>query len=61
MFNKIDKLKTQSEKSRLKAIQPEIYKSFKWVKQIHFISAEKGDGLPAVEQSIITFLNRLPE
>lgn len=61
MFNKIDKLKTQSEKSRLKAIQPEIYKSFKWVKQIHFISAEKGDGLPVVEQSIITFLNRLPE
>ncbi len=61
MFNKIDKLKTQSERSRLKAIQPEIYKSFKWVKQIHFISAEKGDGLPAVEQSIITFLNRLPE
>lgn len=61
MFNKIDKLKTQSEKARLKAIQPEIYKSFKWVKQIHFISAEKGDGLPVVEQSIITFLNRLPE
>jgi GTP-binding protein len=61
MFNKIDKIKTQSEKSRLKNIQPEIYKSFKWVKQIHFISAEKGDGLPAVEQSIITFLNRLPE
>ncbi len=61
MFNKIDKLKIQSEKSRLKAIQPEIYKSFKWVKQIHFISAEKGDGLPVVEQSIINFLNRLPE
>lgn len=61
MFNKIDKLKTQSERSRLKNIQPEIYKSFKWVKQIHFISAEKGDGLPAVEQALINFLNRLPE
>lgn len=61
MFNKIDKLKTQSERSRLKAIQPEIYKSFKWVKQIHFISAEKGDGLPAVEQAVINFLNRIPE
>lgn len=58
MFNKIDKLKTQSERSRLKAIQPEIYKSFKWVKQIHYISAEKGDGLPAVEQSMTTFLGR---
>jgi len=61
MFNKIDKLKTQSERSRLKAIQPDIYKSFKWVKQIHFISAEKGDGLPAVELAIINFLNRIPE
>jgi GTP-binding protein len=61
MFNKIDKLKTQSERSRLKAIQPEIYKSFKWVKQIHYISAEKGDGLPAVEQAIINFLNRIPD
>ena len=61
MFNKIDKLKTQSERSRLKAIQPEIYKNFKWVKQIHFISAEKGDGLPAVEQAVINFLNRIPE
>lgn len=61
MFNKIDKLKTQSERSRLKAIQPEIYKSFKWVKQIHFISAEKGDGLPAVEEALINFLNRIPE
>ncbi|MES2527842.1 MAG: ribosome biogenesis GTP-binding protein YihA/YsxC [Bdellovibrionota bacterium] len=61
MFNKIDKLKTQSERSRLKAIQPEIFKSFKWVKQIHFISAEKGDGLAAVEQAMINFLNRIPE
>lgn len=61
MFNKIDKLKTQSERSRLKAIQPEIYKSFKWVKQIHFISAEKGDGLPAVEQAVINFLNRIQD
>lgn len=61
MFNKIDKLKTQSERSRLKAIQPDIYKSFKWVKQIHFISAENGDGLPAVELAIINFLNRIPD
>lgn len=60
LFNKIDKLKTQSERSRLKAIQPEIYKSFKWVKQIHYISAEKGDGLPAVETALMTFLNRIP-
>lgn len=58
LFNKIDKLKTQSERSRLKNLMPDIYKSFKWVKQIHFVSAEKGDGLPAVEQSIITYVKR---
>ena len=34
LFNKIDKLKTQSERSRLKSHMPEIYKKFKWVKQI---------------------------
>lgn len=58
IFNKLDKLKTQSEKARLKALMPDIYKQFKWVKQIHFVSAEKGDGLPAVEQAIIGFVKR---
>lgn len=58
VFNKLDKLKTQSERAKLKALMPDIYKQFKWVKQIHFVSAEKGDGLPAVEQSIITFVKR---
>lgn len=58
LFNKMDKLKTQSERSRLKNLMPDIYKRFKWVKQIHFTSAEKGDGLPAVEQAIVTFVKR---
>ncbi len=58
LFNKVDKLKTQSERSQLKNRMPEIYRNFKWVKQIHFVSAEKGDGLPAVEQSIIEFVKR---
>jgi GTP-binding protein len=58
IFNKIDKLKTQSERSRLKNLMPDIYSSFKWVKQIHFVSAEKGDGLMAVEQSIVTYVMR---
>jgi GTP-binding protein len=58
LFNKLDKLKTQSERAKLKAYMPEIYKKFKWVKQIHFTSAEKGDGLKEVEQSIITFVKR---
>lgn len=58
VFNKVDKLKTQSERARLKAHMPEIYKTFKWVKQIHFTSAEKGDGIPGLEQAIITFVKR---
>ncbi len=58
IFNKVDKLKTQSERSKLKNLMPDIYKSCKWVKQIHFASAEKGDGLPAVEQAIVTFVMR---
>ncbi|WP_408097764.1 ribosome biogenesis GTP-binding protein YihA/YsxC [Peredibacter sp. HCB2-198] len=58
LFNKIDKLKTQSEKARLKNLMPDIYNKFKWVKQIHFTSAEKGDGIPAVEQAIVSFVKR---
>lgn len=58
LFNKVDKLKTQSERAKLKALMPEIYKKYKWVKQIHFTSAEKGDGLPALEEAIITFVKR---
>jgi GTP-binding protein len=58
LFNKIDKLKTQSERSKLKNKMPDIYNKFKWVKQIHFTSAEKGDGLPAVELAIINFVKR---
>jgi GTP-binding protein len=58
LFNKVDKLKTQSEKSKLRAQMPEIYKKFKWVKQIHFTSAEKGEGIQAVELAIINFVNR---
>jgi GTP-binding protein len=58
LFNKIDKLKTQSERSKLKNLMPEIYRQFKWVKQIHFVSAEKGDGLAGVELSICNFVMR---
>jgi GTP-binding protein len=58
LFNKMDKLKTQSERAKLKGHMPAIYAKFKWVKQIFFTSAEKGDGIPEVEQSIITFVKR---
>jgi GTP-binding protein len=58
LFNKIDKLKNQSERARLKNHMPDIYAKFKWVKQIHLTSAEKGDGIPAVELAIINFVKR---
>lgn len=61
LFNKLDKLKTQSEKARLKALMPDIYKQFKWVKQIHFVSAEKGDGINGLEQSIVNYVTRVSE
>jgi len=61
IFNKVDKLKTQSERSKLKNLMPEIYKSCNWVKQIHFASAEKGDGLQAVEQSIVSYVMQQKE
>jgi GTP-binding protein len=58
IFNKLDKLKTQSERAKLKNQMPAIYKKFKSVKQIHFTSAEKGDGINTLELSIINFVNR---
>lgn len=58
IFNKIDKLKTQSERAKLRNQMPDIYKEFKWVKQIHFTSAEKGEGIPALELAIINFVKR---
>lgn len=59
IFNKIDKLKTQSERAKLKALMPDIYQKYKWVKQIHFASAEKGDGLAAVELAIVNYVKRV--
>jgi GTP-binding protein len=58
LFNKVDKLKTQSERAKLKSLMPAIYSKFKWVKQIHFTSAEKGDGIPSMELAIINFVMR---
>lgn len=58
LFNKLDKLKTQSEKAKLKALKPQLQSQFKWVKQIYYTSAEKGDGLGDVESAIIEFVKR---
>ncbi len=61
VFNKIDKLKTQSERASLRKIMPAIYEKFKWVRQIHFTSAEKGDGVKGIEQAIINFVMRFKQ
>ncbi len=56
VFNKLDKLKTQKERAALEKLKPEIFKSLKWVKQIHFVSAESNQGLPALHDALINFL-----
>jgi len=53
IFNKLDKLKTQKERAALNKLKPQIFKDFKWVKQIFFISAEKKQGLKQFEESIV--------
>lgn len=56
VFNKLDKLKTQSDKAKLKNLQPSIFKAYKKVKSIHFVSAEKKDNLKALESNLINYL-----
>jgi GTP-binding protein len=56
IFNKIDKLKTQKERAALEKIKPLIYKEYKWVKDIHFVSAENGKGLKSLENSLVDSL-----
>lgn len=56
VFNKLDKLKKQKDKAALNKIKPQLYKEYKKVKQIYFVSAEKKTGLDPLEASIISFL-----
>ncbi len=58
IFNKIDKLKTQSERAELQKQLPDIYKKNKWVKQIYFASAESGQGVQPVVDGMMNFLLR---
>ncbi|MCK5072219.1 MAG: ribosome biogenesis GTP-binding protein YsxC [Bacteriovoracaceae bacterium] len=60
VFNKIDKLKKQKEKSQLNKLKPKLIKEFKWVKFVHFVSAEKRTGTNQLENSMITsIINRI--
>ena len=55
-FNKIDKLKTQKERASLNKLKPTLFSKYKWVAQIHFISAESLAGLQALHDNIITYI-----
>jgi GTP-binding protein len=54
ILNKIDKLKTQKERSKLNKLKPELFKQYKNVKRIHFVSAESKAGIKELEDSLIT-------
>lgn len=56
IFNKMDKLKTQKERSALTKLKKQIYADYKKVKQIHFISAEKRSGCPELEYAMGSYL-----
>jgi GTP-binding protein len=58
IFNKLDKLKNQKEKAQLEKLKPIIFKEYKWVNQIYFVSAEKKTGIEALEDSVINFMLR---
>ena len=59
VFNKLDKLKTQKERAALNKLKPHIFKDYKHVKQIFFVSAEKKEGVPPLEQGLISYLHRI--
>ncbi|MCT4640958.1 MAG: ribosome biogenesis GTP-binding protein YihA/YsxC [Bacteriovoracaceae bacterium] len=59
IFNKIDKLKKQKEKAALNKLKPKIFETFKKVKQIFFISAEKKDGTAPLEAALVNYLHKM--
>ena len=52
IFSKLDKLKTQKERHVLEKQTPLIYKKYKWVKQIHFVSNESKKGILQLRDSL---------
>jgi len=56
IFNKIDKLKKQSERAELKKLMPKIYDRYAWVRQIHMISAETLTGVDALQLALVNYL-----
>lgn len=56
VFNKLDKLKKQKDRAQLNKLKPKLYQDLKWVKQIHFVSAESKQGIDQLEAAFINFL-----
>jgi GTP-binding protein len=56
VFNKLDKLKTQKDRAILEKQKPGIFKATPFFKQIHFVSAEKGTGVPVLEDALTNHL-----
>lgn len=56
VFNKIDKLKTQKERSVLEKKKPAIFAATPFFRQIYFLSAESGKGTPIFEDALSNHL-----
>ncbi|MBI2521491.1 MAG: ribosome biogenesis GTP-binding protein YsxC [Bdellovibrio sp.] len=56
IFNKYDKLKTQSERTRLNNFLPKILNETKIFKQMYLVSAESGFGMHELHEGVINFL-----
>jgi len=53
VFNKMDKIKTQKDKSALKKIKPQLFDNYKNVKYIHFVSADSKEGIKELHDSVL--------
>lgn len=56
LFNKIDKLKTQKERASLQKMIPSLSKSYKWIRQMYFVSAETKQGMEPVLDVVTNYL-----
>lgn len=56
LFNKMDKLKTQKERNTLQKQIPLLSKTYKWIRQMYFVSAETKSGLEPLNDMVVNFL-----
>ncbi|OFZ14277.1 MAG: ribosome biogenesis GTP-binding protein YsxC [Bdellovibrionales bacterium GWA2_49_15] len=56
IFNKYDKLTTQSERARLNNFLPQILKESKLFRKMYLVSAESGQGIPELHEELVNFL-----